>query len=356
MHDLKELINILERDRMLSRQEFIALIDGRTPELAEYLFEKARHIRQEVFGRDVYIRGLIEFTNYCKNDCCYCGIRRSNRLADRYRLTPEDILDCCRRGYELGFRTFVLQGGEDGWYLQVKDSGVSIITDLIRRIKSEFPVCALTLSFGEHDRAAYLEWFEAGADRYLLRHETACDDHYRKLHPPELSLTRRKECLRSLKEIGYQTGSGFMVGSPGQTTECLAEDLLFLYELQPHMIGIGPFVPHKDTPFAEEPGGTAELTLFLLGILRLMFPGALLPATTALGTIDPNGREKGILAGANVVMPNLSPANVREKYALYNNKLSSGSEAAEALNELNRRLCSIGYRIRIDRGDAPTLL
>ncbi len=349
MQELYELADRLERDRILTKEEFTALIKNRSDKLAEYVFEKARRIRHRIYGKDVYIRGLIEFTNYCGNDCLYCGIRRSNKNADRYRLTKEDILECCETGHSLGFRTFVLQGGEDGFYTD------DMLVDIIKAVKKIYPDCALTLSIGEKSRESYEKYFDAGADRYLLRHETADSCHYSKLHPTSLSLENRKRCLYDLKEIGYQTGSGFMVGSPFQTAECLAEDMIFLHELQPHMVGIGPFIPHHDTPFADEKQGTLELTLFMLGLLRLMLPNVLLPATTALGTIDPNGREMGILAGANVVMPNLSPKGVRKKYLLYDNKICTGDEAAECRQCLERRMNKIGYRIAVIRGDFKSI-
>lgn len=344
--ELKDLIDRLEAERELSRQEFVSLIDGRTSELSEYLFEKARRIRQEHYGNDVYLRGLIEFTNYCRNDCYYCGIRKSNGRASRYRLTKDQILSCCEQGYDLGFRTFVLQGGEDGFYRD------DVLVEIIRAVKDRFPDCALTLSIGERSYESYRAFYEAGADRYLLRHETADPIHYGKLHPSSLTFETRKKCLMDLKEIGFEVGSGFMVGSPGQTSEHLAKDLLFLHELQPQMVGIGPFIAHHDTPFAAEESGTAELTLFLLGLIRLMLPAVLLPATTALGTIDPLGREKGILAGANVVMPNLSPVEVRDKYMLYDNKICTGDEAAECRGCIDRRISGIGYQIVVDRGDS----
>lgn len=349
VQELYELADRLERDRILTKEEFTALIENRSDKLAEYVFEKARRIRHRIYGKDVYIRGLIEFTNYCGNDCLYCGIRRSNKNADRYRLTKEDILECCETGHSLGFRTFVLQGGEDGFYTD------DMLVDIIKAVKKIYPDCALTLSIGEKSRESYEKYFDAGADRYLLRHETADSCHYSKLHPTSLSLENRKRCLYDLKEIGYQTGSGFMVGSPFQTSECLAEDMIFLHELQPHMVGIGPFIPHHDTPFADEKQGTLELTLFMLGLLRLMLPNVLLPATTALGTIDPNGREMGILAGANVVMPNLSPKGVRKKYLLYDNKICTGDEAAECRQCLERRMNKIGYRIAVSRGDFKSI-
>lgn len=343
---MKNLILKLEKEQRLSKEEWTQLIEGRTKELAEFLFERAREVRHAHYGRDVYIRGLIEFTNYCRNDCYYCGIRKSNSCLSRYRLTEEEILSCCRNGYELGFRTFVLQGGEDGWFTRERT------TALIRRIHEEFPDCAITLSVGEREREEYQEYFDAGANRFLLRHETADEEHYRYLHPAELSLKHRKECLWNLRHIGYQVGSGIMVGSPGQTAEHLAEDLLFLQELQPHMVGIGPFIPHKDTPFKEEKAGTLELTLFLLGLVRLMLPKVLMPATTALSTIHPDGRKMGILAGANVVMPNLSPQENRKLYSLYDNKRCMGDEAAEGLAMLRAEMEEIGYEIVSARGDA----
>lgn len=342
---MKRLIDKLEKDRILSREEFTFLINSRNPNLSEYLFEKARKIRHKYYGNTVYIRGLIELTNYCKNDCYYCGIRCSNKNVSRYRLTKQEILDCCHKGYGLGFRTFVLQGGEDPYYTD------EMLVDIISAIKRKYPDCAITLSLGERPYESYLKLHKAGADRYLLRHETANHDHYSKLHPPKLSLENRKQSLKNLKSIGYQVGTGFMVGSPHQTAECLADDLLFIAEFKPHMVGIGPFIPHHDTPFAGHSAGTVELTLFMLGLLRLMLPSVLLPATTALGTIDPKGREKGISAGANVVMPNLSPINVRDKYMLYDNEICTGDEAAECLNCMKQRMQSIGYQIVVSRGD-----
>lgn len=343
---MKELIQKLRQTQSLTKEEWIRLIENRTPELAEYLFEQAREVREMYYGKDIYIRGLIEFTNYCKNDCLYCGIRRGNKNAERYRLSKEEILECCEHGYELGFRTFVLQGGEDGYYTDER------VAEIVSEMKENHPDCAITLSIGEKSYESYQKFFEAGADRYLLRHETYNCEHYAKLHPAELSAEVRQQCLWNLKKIGYQVGTGFMVGSPFQTAEHLAEDMLFIKELNPQMIGIGPFVPHHDTPFAKEQGGTLELTLFMLGLLRLMIPKALIPSTTALGTIDPNGRELGILAGANVVMPNLSPRNVRKKYLLYDNKICTGDEAAESLENLKIRMKKINYDIVVSRGDS----
>lgn len=342
----RELIRRLEQTQALSRDEWRELIRGRTPALAEYLFRRAEKVRIAHYGRDIYIRGLIEFTSYCRNDCYYCGIRRSNSRTARYRLTKEEILSCCELGWTLGFRTFVLQGGEDGWFTDER------LADIISLIRARWPECAITLSVGERSRASYQMLFDAGADRYLLRHETYDSEHYGKLHPPSLSAACRQQCLWDLKDIGYQVGAGFMVGSPFQTPENLADDMLFLKKLNPHMAGIGPFLPHHDTPFAQEPPGTLELTLYMLGLIRLMLPNVLLPATTALGTAAPDGRERGILAGANVVMPNLSPPSVREKYLLYDNKLHSGSEAAESLNELKARMEAIGYQVTVSRGDS----
>lgn len=340
-----ELIDKLERERRLSKDEFVSLILSCSSELSDYLFEKARNIMKRCYGNHVYIRGLIEFTNYCKNDCLYCGIRKSNLNANRYRLTDDQIFQACETGYNLGFRTFVLQGGEDPYFSDEK------VVYLVKNIKNCYPDCAVTLSIGEKTYESYLAYFNAGADRYLLRHETANPEHYAILHPAEMSLENRKSCLWDLKKIGYQVGSGFMVGSPFQTAEYLADDMLFLSELQPQMVGIGPFVPHHDTPFASNASGTAELTLFMMGLLRLMLPNALIPSTTALGTIDPMGRELGILAGANVVMPNLSPVDVRNKYLLYDNKICTGDEAAECRFCMQKRIESIGYEIAVARGD-----
>lgn len=342
---ITELIDKLEKEHILTKSELAEIITGHTPETDEYLFAKARAVREKIYGKDVYMRGLIEFTNYCKNDCLYCGIRRSAKNADRYRLTEEQILDCCETGYGLGFRTFVLQGGEDGFYTDDK------IVSIVSGIKEKFPDCAVTLSIGEKSRESYEKFRKAGADRYLLRHETASSEHYRKLHPKELSLENRMRCLSDLKELGFQTGCGFMVGSPYQTAENLAEDLLYIHKLQPHMVGIGPFIPHHDTPFAEEKQGSLETTLLMLGLTRLIVPNVLLPSTTALGTIHPKGREMGILAGANVVMPNLSPQDVRKKYLLYDNKICTGDEAAECIACLGRRMESIGYKLVTSRGD-----
>lgn len=345
MPNMKSLIDTLEIKGILSKEEFVELLSGYTEEDAEYAREKAAKTANQYFDNKVYTRGLIEFTNYCKNDCYYCGIRRSNTNVVRYRLSDEDILSCCEQGYELGFRTFVLQGGED---LRYSDEDMIRI---ISSIKKNYPDCALTLSIGEKSYDSYLAFYKAGADRYLLRHETANEEHYRKLHPASLSLQVRKQCLRDLKAIGYQVGTGFMVGSPYQTADNLAEDLLFIKELSPAMVGIGPYLPHHDTPFAEEKQGSMELTLFLISILRLMIPNALIPATTALGTIHPLGREKGIMSGANVVMPNLSPVSVRKQYELYDNKICTGEEAAECRFCLQNRMHQIGYEIVTARGD-----
>lgn len=329
----------------LTRDEIITLLENRNSEIQSYLAKRASETAQEHYGNKVYVRGLIEFTNYCRNDCYYCGIRCGNKNAERYRLSKEEIVECASYGYGLGFRTIVLQGGEDMFYTD------DVMVDIIKSIKKEHPDCAVTLSIGEKSYESYKAFFDAGADRYLLRHETADFDHYAKLHPKNLSPENRQQCLYNLKKIGFQTGAGFMVGSPYQTVDNIADDLLFLKKLDPEMIGIGPFIPHKDTVFADEKTGDLNLTLFLLSVIRLMLPTVLLPATTALGTINPRGRELGILAGANVVMPNLSPVGVRKKYALYDNKICTGEEAAECMNCLKNRISSIGYELVTDRGD-----
>ena len=340
---MKDSIERLKQTRDLPDEQLLQLIDHQGEDTA--LFEAADQVRREHYGTDVFLRGLIEFTNYCKNDCYYCGIRRSNRCAERYRLTPEQILSCCENGYAMGFRTFVLQGGED------PRNTDEAICSLVDQIKTRYPDCAVTLSIGEKPRSSYQAYFDAGADRYLLRHETATDAHYRRLHPEELSLANRKRCLFDLKEIGFQVGAGFMVGSPGQTTKELLADLRFLQQLQPDMIGIGPFIPHHETPFAQEKPGTLELTLRMLSILRLMFPYVLLPATTALGTISPIGRELGLKAGANVMMPNLTPTDARKNYDLYDNKICMDEDAGKCRGCQENRVKSVGYRIVSDRGD-----
>lgn len=343
MVDTTDITDRLLKNSDLTDDELKILIENNNND--DYLYSVADKVRQKFYGKDVYIRGLVEFTNICKNDCYYCGIRASNKNAHRYRLTPDEIFDCCENGYKLGFRTFVLQGGEDLYFTD------DVMCNIISRIKSSFCDCAVTLSIGERSYESYKAMFNAGADRYLLRHETADNLHYHKLHPDILSPENRKQCLFNLKEIGYQVGSGFMVGSPYQTTTNLIADLRFLQKLKPAMIGIGPFITHSQTPFKDFKSGSFELTLKMISILRLMFPYALIPATTALGTINPTGREAGLKAGANVVMPNLSPTNVRKDYTLYNNKICTGEEAAECIKCLTARVRYAGYEIKVSRGD-----
>lgn len=340
---MEQLIETLRTQRDLSDEELTALITRESDD--KDLFAAADAVRREHYGTDVFLRGLIEFTNVCQNDCYYCGIRKSNAQAQRYRLTQEQILHSCENGYRMGFRTFVLQGGEDP---RNTDAWVCSMVD---KIKTAHPDCAVTLSIGEQSRASYQAYFDAGADRYLLRHETASDAHYRRLHPEEMSLANRKRCLFDLKDIGYQVGAGFMVGSPWQTPKELVADLRFLQELQPDMIGIGPFIPHHETPFADKQSGTLEFTLRMLSILRLLFPYVLLPATTALGTISPIGRELGLKAGANVMMPNLTPTDARKYYDLYDNKICMDEEAAKYRLCQEGRVRSVGYQIVSDRGD-----
>lgn len=338
------MIKALRQDRDLSDEQFRALLE--TDAYDAELKAAAHAVRLEHYGTDVYLRGLIEFTNYCKNNCLYCGIRRGNQKIRRYRLSEDEILGCCAEGYALGYRTFVLQGGEDPYFTDER------ICSIVSAIHSRYPDCAITLSIGERSHESYHAYFEAGAERYLLRHETADPVHYAKLHPSDMSCEHRQQCLFDLKRIGYQVGAGLMVGSPFQTTDCLIADLRFLQKLQPDMIGIGPFLSHKDTPFRDEPSGDLKLTLRLLGILRLMFPDVLLPATTALGTLHPLGREMGLQTGGNVVMPNLSPTAVREQYMLYDNKICTGEESAQCKGCLERRVESIGLHIVSSRGDA----
>ena len=330
----------------MDKHSLTEIIEKNKETPSHQLLDEAVKVRETHYGRKVFVRGLVEFTNYCKNDCYYCGIRCGNKNAHRYRLTEEQILDCADEGHRLGFNTYVLQGGEDSYFTD------KIMCDIIYKIKSKYPECAITLSIGEKSRESYKAYRDAGADRYLLRHETADNAHYKKLHPSYMSLENRKNCLYTLRELGYQVGAGFMVGSPYQTSENLAEDLLFLKDLQPHMVGIGPFIPHQDSPFANEKGGTLNLTLTMLALVRLMLPKVLLPSTTALGTIDPMGREKGFDAGANVVMPNLSPTNARKDYSLYDNKICTGDEAAQCIMCLKGRIERAGYEMDMGRGDS----
>ena len=341
----KELCEKLIKTHSLSLGEYETLIGQRDEEAAKFLAGEASRVSRSIYGNQIFVRGLIEISNICKNDCLYCGIRRSNRNCERYRLSPEEILECADVGYQLGYRTIVMQGGEDGFFTD------EVVCGLIKKIKEAHPDVAVTLSLGERSRASYQAMFDAGADRYLLRHETADEEHYKKLHPDFMSFQNRMECLKNLKEIGYQVGCGFMVGSPYQTNAHLAKDLKYIEEFKPDMCGIGPFIPHHDTPFKDEPQGTVELTCFLLSVIRLIYPPVLLPATTALGTIDPMGREKGVLSGANVIMPNLSPVDVRKQYELYDNKICTGEESAECRGCLENRMRSIGYEISLTRGD-----
>lgn len=342
---MKEIIDHIVSTRNLTLEQFVGLMSTEDQSVVSHLFQQSHQLAQRVYGNKIFIRGLIEISNHCKNDCLYCGIRRSRTDVHRYRLSKEDILQCCQQGYGLGFRTFVMQGGEDGWFDDDR------MCDIVATIRQQFPDCAITLSLGERSRESYQRLFDAGADRYLLRHETADPMHYAKIHPSDMSYDNRMRCLHDLKEIGYQVGCGFMVGSPFQTLENLFADLQFIRSFQPEMVGIGPFIPATGTPFADRPSGTVDATLRLLAIIRLLHPRVLLPATTALGTLHPQGRELGILAGANVIMPNLSPAAQRADYSIYDNKLSTGSEAAETVNDTRKRLGKLGVEIPADRGD-----
>ena len=344
-NDLFTIADKLIKNHSLTISEYEELVSGYGEEIKEYLRINAEKVRKSVYGNQVFIRGLIEISNICKNNCLYCGIRGGNENCQRYRLAPGEIIECCIEGYDLGFRTFVLQGGEDGFYTD------EILCGLINNIKEKFPDCAVTLSLGERSRESYQKLFDAGADRYLLRHEAADKDLYEKLHPENMFYESRMECLKNLKEIGYQVGCGFMVGAPYQTTEHIAKDLKFIEVFKPDMCGIGPFIPHKDTVFKNEIAGSADLTCYLLSIIRLIHPNILLPATTALGTVSDDGRERGILSGANVVMPNLSPESAREKYELYNNKLNTGAENAFHINQLKNKMKNIGYEVVTARGD-----
>lgn len=341
----KDLISRLESEHSLSRDEWYQLLDTYSDEDRLYAASKARVLADTIYGKDVFIRGIVEFSNICKNNCYYCGLRAANSRLERYRLSEEDIYECCRQGYEYGFRTFVLQSGEDLHY------DTEMICRIVSTLKKDFPECAITLSIGEKSYEEYKAYREAGADRYLLRHETANRAHYERLHPEDMSWDNRMRCLSDLKKLGYQTGCGIMIGSPYQTTDCIVDDMLFMEKFRPEMIGLGPFLPHSDTPFKDMSKGSYEMTLFLISLSRLMLPRVLLPATTALGTIRPNGREQGILAGANVIMPNLSPVKVRDKYMLYDNKICTGDSSRECRGCIEARMKHIGYNVVISRGD-----
>ena len=340
-----ELIKKLDAEKALSREEWRQLIGTFTDGDREFARTIAQGIALERFGRGIFFRGIVEFTNFCKNDCLYCGIRRDDRGVQRYRLEKDDILGCCRSGWAAGFRTFVLQGGEDPFYTD------DLMAEIVSAIRAEFPTCAITLSIGEKSRESYQRFFDAGANRYLLRHETANKEHYGRMHPPDQTFENRMRCLRDLKDIGYQTGAGMMVGAPYQTVETLTDDMLFLGSFCPEMIGMGPFIPHHGTPFRDFPAGSTTATLMLLSLCRIMLPDVLLPATTALSTLSGDGRKLGVLAGANVIMPNLSPVADRKKYMLYDNKAITGDDAAESLNVLQRHLDEIGYQLVVSRGD-----
>ena len=345
---MKDIVNQIADSRTITLEQLSHLLTTDDRDTIQYLFDRAHATAQQHFGNKIFMRGLIEISNHCKNDCLYCGIRRSQKDVHRYRLTKEEILDCCEQGYALGFRTYVMQGGEDGWFTDDR------MCDIVATIRQKYPDCAITLSLGERNHESYQRLFDAGANRYLLRHETADPAHYAQLHPAEMSFEHRMRCLQDLKAIGYQVGCGFMVGSPYQTVHTLLKDLQFISNLQPQMVGIGPFIPASNTPFHDRPAGSVETTLRLLSIIRLILPPVLLPATTALGTLHPRGRELGILAGANVVMPNLSPRDHRKDYRLYDNKLCTGDEAAECRVCLDRRIRTTGSELVVDRGDAPT--
>ncbi|MDY4078081.1 MAG: [FeFe] hydrogenase H-cluster radical SAM maturase HydE [Clostridium sp.] len=339
-----KIIDKLYETNNATRDELEFLLENLNDDSKKYLIEKSNLTRMKVYGDKVYLRGLIEFTNYCVRDCMYCGIRASNKNAERYRLTIDEILECAELGDRLGYKTYVLQGGEDPYFTD------DIMVEIISKIKKRFPENAITISLGERSYESYEKMFKAGADRYLIRHETATKELYEKLHP-KASFENRRRCLEDLKKIGYQIGSGFMIGLPGQKVSDLVNDLLYVKELNPHMVGIGPFISHKDTPLKDEKNGTLEDTITLIAILRLLLPKALIPATTSLGTINPLGRELGIKAGANVVMPNLSPTSVREKYSLYDGKICTGDEAAECRRCIEGRINRAGFKVEVSRGD-----
>lgn len=344
-----DVINIIEKlykTNDASKEELLYLLDNIDENSKELLIKRANETRKKYYENKVYMRGLIELTSFCKKDCLYCGLRRHNKNADRYRLTLDEILECVRKGDKLGYKTFVLQGGEDEYFTDDK------MVEIIKAIKSEFPDNAITLSLGERSYDSYKRMYDAGSDRYLLRHESASKELYESIHPGE-PFEKRRNCLKNLKDIGYQSGAGFMVGIPGQTNEDLVNDLRFVKEFEPAMCGIGPFIPHKDTPLRNYEHGSLEKTVICLAIVRLLLPKVLLPATTALSSIDPKGREEGLKAGGNVIMPNLSPMSVRKKYSLYDNKAYILDEDAEYRTMIEQKINEAGYEVEVSRGDNP---
>lgn len=342
---MMSLAERLYREKTLPFEELKALVETEDEDVILYLRSRAEEIRDESYGRNVFLRALIEFTNWCKCDCLYCGIRCSNRHAERYRLSPDVILSAVEEGYRLGFRTVVLQGGEDPYFTDER------LIPIVREIRSSFDV-RITLSVGERSYESYERLYDAGASRYLLRHESITASHFARLHPPRQTLDGRIKALKDLKDIGYQVGCGFMVGSPFQTSDDITRDLLFIKEFTPHMVGIGPFIAQQDTPFASYPNGSASLTLKLLSIIRIMNPFLLLPATTALATVRGKGEIEGLGYGANVIMPNITPKEERRKYRIYDDKAYGGLEAAENVERLKWEVGRLGYSIPVDYGDS----
>ena len=351
---MQRIVDRLIENHDLPSEEMLILLQGilkpENKSEKQKLHDAANMLRERVFGNSIFKRGLIEISNRCKNDCYYCGIRRSNSSLERYRMSKDEILEACKLGNSLGFRTFVLQSGEDSHFTE------ELLEEIIVSIKGLYPNCAITLSLGENGPDFYQKCFDAGADRYLLRHEAADESLYKSVHPQNQTINNRKKCLESLAKIGYQVGTGFMVGLPGQTAANLVADLEFIKEINPAMVGIGPFISHKNTPFGDAKNGDVEMTLVLISIIRLLLPSALIPSTTALGTVAEKGREMGILAGANVVMPNLTPMKYRKLYALYDNKISTGEETAEGVEMLAENLKKIGCELVDDKGDYKNIM
>ncbi len=339
---------------VLNREQVRRLLESTTPEETAELFRRAADLKERTVGREIYLRGIVEFSNICRKDCSYCGIRKSNAGVDRFLMEEEEIVDAARRAYRRGFGSVVLQSGE-----RADPEFAGMVERLVRRLKSETEGgIGITLSLGEQDHDTYRRWFEAGAHRYLLRIETSSPELYRRYHPADHDHGARRRCLEDLRRIGYQVGSGMLIGLPGQTADDLAGDALFLKEIDVDMIGMGPYIPHRDTPLAGRvrdfnPARQLELGLKMIAACRLLMPEINIAAATSLQTLSPDGWRRGVRAGANVVMPNFTPARYRGAYSLYEGK-PDGDVATDSIPALEKLFAGLPEKVVPDRwGDSP---